>query len=81
MGKPLVGLMNKTNWQQTNREHRYKYTGIMGKSGDTWRRVETITKTGATDQGVTLTEWCIEAVCSENRGLCCINVKQTFFSH
>jgi hypothetical protein len=25
-GKPLVDL-NKTNWQQTNREHRYKYIG------------------------------------------------------
>ena len=27
--------------------------GIMGKMGDTWRGVETITKTGETDQGVT----------------------------
>ena len=26
----------------------------MGKLGDTWRLVETITKTGETDQGVTL---------------------------
>ena len=51
----------------------------MGKMGNTWRRVETITKTGATDQGVTLTAWCIEAVCTENRGLCCINVKHSFF--
>jgi hypothetical protein len=25
----------------------------MGKMGDTWREVETITKTGETDQGVT----------------------------
>ena len=25
----------------------------MGKTGDTWRWVETITKTGETDQGVT----------------------------
>ena len=25
--KTLVDLTNKTNWQQTNREHRYKYTG------------------------------------------------------
>jgi hypothetical protein len=27
--------------------------GIMRKMGDTWRRVETITKTGKTDQGKT----------------------------
>ena len=27
--------------------------GIIGKMGDTWRGVETITKTGETDQGVT----------------------------
>ena len=27
--------------------------GLMGKTGDTWRCVETITKTGETDQGVT----------------------------
>ena len=51
-GKTLVGLTNKTNWQQT------KNTGInplvkMGKMGDTWRAVETSTKTGETDQGVT----------------------------
>ena len=26
--KMLVGLTNKTNWQQTNREHRYKYSGL-----------------------------------------------------
>jgi hypothetical protein len=26
----------------------------MGKMGNTWRRVETITKTGETDQGLTL---------------------------
>ena len=28
---------------------------IMRKMGDTWRVVETITKTGETDQGVTVT--------------------------
>ena len=32
-GKTLVGLMNKTNWQQSNREHRYKYTGDHGEDG------------------------------------------------
>ena len=49
----LVGFMNKMNWQQT--ENTGKNTqGIMGKMGDTWRRVETITKTGETDQGVTM---------------------------
>ena len=41
------------NWQQTNREHRYEYTGIMGKMGNSWRRVEKSTKTSETDQGVT----------------------------
>lgn len=35
--KTLVDLTNKTNWQRTNREHRYKYTGDDGKMGDTWR--------------------------------------------
>jgi hypothetical protein len=44
---------NKTNWQ-TNREHRNKYTGDNGEMGVTWRGVETITKTGETDQGVTV---------------------------
>ena len=32
-GKTLVGLTNKTNWQRTNREHRYKYTGDNGEDG------------------------------------------------
>ena len=31
--KTLVDLTNKTNWQQTNREHRYKYKGDIGKDG------------------------------------------------
>jgi hypothetical protein len=26
-GQALVDLTNKMNWQQTNIEHRYKYTG------------------------------------------------------
>jgi hypothetical protein len=51
--KTLVDLTNKTNWQQENREHRYKYMGDNGK--DTWRGLETITKTGESDQGVTKT--------------------------
>ena len=38
---------------QRDRKHRDKYWGLMGKTGDTWRWVETITKTGETDQGVT----------------------------
>ena len=29
----VVGFTNKTNWQQTNREHRYKYTGDNGEDG------------------------------------------------
>ena len=48
--KSLVGL---PNWQPTNRDYRYKYPGDNGKLGDTWRGVETSTKTGETDQGVT----------------------------
>ena len=32
-GKTLVGLTNKANWQQTNREHRYKYSGDNGENG------------------------------------------------
>ena len=31
--KMLVGSTNKTNWQQTNREPRYKYTGNYGEDG------------------------------------------------
>jgi hypothetical protein len=31
--KTLVGSMNKTNYQQTNKEHRYKYTGDNGEDG------------------------------------------------
>jgi hypothetical protein len=27
------GGLNRTNWQQTNREHRYKYTGDNGADG------------------------------------------------
>ena len=30
-GRTLVSLTNKTNWQQTNRRHRYKYTGDNGE--------------------------------------------------
>jgi hypothetical protein len=29
----LVGFTNETKWQQTNREHRYKYTGDNGEDG------------------------------------------------
>jgi hypothetical protein len=29
----LVDLTNKTNWQQTSREHRYKYPGDNGEDG------------------------------------------------
>jgi hypothetical protein len=29
----LIDLTNKTNWQQTNREHWYKYTGDNGEDG------------------------------------------------
>ena len=42
-------LVDLTNWQQTNREHNINTQGIMGKMRDTWRGVETITKTGEAD--------------------------------
>ena len=41
------------NWQQTNREHRYKYTGDNGSDRQHLEGVETSTKTGETDQGLT----------------------------
>jgi hypothetical protein len=55
----------KTNWHQTDREHRYKYTGDNGEEGqhqvgggdkqkdNTRWGVETSRRTGETDQGVT----------------------------
>ena len=47
-------MTNKANWHQNNRENRGINTlGIMGKMGDTRRGVETGTKTGETDLGVT----------------------------
>ena len=52
----LVGFTNKMSCEQTNREHRYKYTGDNREDG---RHLEgggdnkDITKTGETDQGVT----------------------------
>jgi hypothetical protein len=48
-GKPLVGLTNKTIRQQTNREH----TGDNGEDMQHLEGVETSTKTGETNQGVT----------------------------
>jgi hypothetical protein len=39
-------LIDKTNWQQTNREHRYK----RGHNGEDGRHLDG----GETDQGVTL---------------------------
>jgi hypothetical protein len=29
----LAGFTSKINWQQTNREHRHKYTGDNGEDG------------------------------------------------
>jgi hypothetical protein len=48
--KILVDLTNKTNWQQTNREHRYKYPGDNGEDKRHLEGVETSTRTGETDQ-------------------------------
>ena len=63
--KPELGL-DRSKGKTTSRYEQTKRTGnrqtentgintqgIMGKMGDTWRRVETSTKTGETDQGVT----------------------------
>ena len=52
-GQTLISLTNKTNWQQTNREHRYKYPGDNGEDGRNRKGVETSTRTGETDQGMT----------------------------
>ena len=49
----LVELTNKTNWQWTNREHRYKYTEDNREDGRHLDGVETIRRTGKTDQGGT----------------------------
>ena len=47
--------LNGQNKLSTETENRDTNTlGIMGKIGDTWRGVETSTKTGETDQGVTV---------------------------
>ena len=48
-GKILVALMNKMNWQQTENTG-INTLGIIRKMGNTWRWVETSTKTGETDQ-------------------------------
>jgi hypothetical protein len=37
------GRPDKTNWQQTNRNHRYKYTGDNGNKWETPGEVETST--------------------------------------
>jgi hypothetical protein len=56
------------NWQQTNREHRYKYTGDNWEDGRNLEGVETSTKTGETDQGVTYLTQCaiLAIVCNNN---------------
>ena len=52
-------MTNKTNLQQTENTG-INTQKIMGKMGDTWREVETITRTGEPDQGVTdLTNNCM----------------------
>ena len=43
---------SRTGNRQTENTGNNKQ-GIMGKVGDTWRGVETSTRTGETDQGVT----------------------------
>jgi hypothetical protein len=45
--------LNKQDELATDREHRYKYTGDKGEDGRHLEGVETITKTGETNQGVT----------------------------
>ena len=47
-------MTKKTNWQQTNSEHMYKYTGDKGEDGRHLEGVETSTQTGKSDQGVTV---------------------------
>ena len=63
--KPLVDLTNKTNWQQTGREHRYKYTGDNGEGGG--RQSQGQVKQGVTQMStVTL----VEAVEQNGEHLC-----------
>ena len=50
--------------------------GIMGKMGDTWRGVETITRTGETDQHVTCFEFAPNTLYSGQN----VNFLATFFS-
>ena len=51
--KTLVDLSNKTNWHRQTENTGINTQGIRGKMGDTWRGVETSTRTGETDQGMT----------------------------
>lgn len=44
-----VDLNKQDELAQTDRKHRYKYPGVSGEDG----RVETSTRSGETDQGVT----------------------------
>ena len=49
----LVRLTRRTGNRQTENTG-VNALGIMGKMGNTWRGVETSTKTGETDQGMTV---------------------------
>jgi hypothetical protein len=50
----MVDLANKTNWHRQTENTGINTQGIMRKMGDTCRRLETSTRTGETDQGVTI---------------------------
>jgi hypothetical protein len=50
-----AGWLDKQDELATDK-HRYKYTGVNGEDGQHLEGVETITRTGGTDQGVTLWE-------------------------
>ena len=53
--KPLVDLTTRQTGNRQTENTSINTQGIMGKMGNNWSGVETITKTGETDQGVTLT--------------------------
>ena len=63
--KPLVGLDIQDELAQRDRKHRYKYTGENKRQME---GVETIMRTGETDQGVTGTFFSSPLPCNSSRG-------------
>ena len=51
--RETAGRFEQTKGTGTDRKHRYKYPGDNGEDGQHLEGVETSTRTGETDQGVT----------------------------